>query len=65
MQEQHFTCTNHGAINCPCQKRIVTKCPASVKNGYARGEIRAQNIQRGIQETISPDLMASTTTDNL
>ena len=41
------------------------KCPASVKIGYARAEIRAQNIRRGIQETISPDLTESTTTDNL
>jgi len=41
------------------------KCPASVKIGYARAEIRAQNLRRGIQETISPDLTESTTTENL
>jgi len=40
-------------------------CPASVKIGYARAQLRAENIKRGIQEITSPDQQESNPTTDI
>ena len=47
----------------PIAKRY--NCPASVKIGFARAQLIAENLKRGIQEITSPDQLDSNPTNDV